>query len=227
MGALPAVPNVLQTVFRMTLNDDTDVINRVHEHWVGVSPSVANLNDVAAHAAIDWSTNLAPLATSDLVLTEVVCTDLTSPTSAVGTHAAAVPGTHAFTDKTGAGTAARVNRQISRRYRGGRPGVFWPVTGGNMLTTAQDLDATYVGDLAVAWSILEAGICSAMTSDWASSATSVSVSYYEGFTTFIMPSGRVRTIPQLRLGGPVVDEVVNWEVNPRVASQRRRNLTRA
>jgi hypothetical protein len=57
--------------------------------------------------------------------------------------------------------------------------------------------------------------------------TQVNISYYKGFTNFLESSGRYRAIPTLRtvdgLPTPLIEEIIGWEVNPKVGSQRRRN----
>lgn len=53
--------------------------------------------------------------------------------------------------------------------------------------------------------------------------THVNVSYFDGFTNKTFPSGRVKPVPTLR-ATPLVDTVLAYTANPKVASQRRRNL---
>lgn len=53
----------------------------------------------------------------------------------------------------------------------------------------------------------------------------VNVSYYEGFEVVTDPvTGRSRNVPQLRPGGPVVDKITGFSINPKLGSQRLRNL---
>ena len=53
----------------------------------------------------------------------------------------------------------------------------------------------------------------------------VNVSYYEGFEVVTdLRTGRSRDVPQLRPGGPAVDKITGFSINPKLGSQRRRNL---
>jgi hypothetical protein len=104
--------------------------------------------------------------------------------------------------------------------------VFFPLTSSAYLTDPQTLTGAYVTALNDAWANFEADVVADLVGTWAASAKPVSVSYYEGFTPFTFPSGRVKNLPKLRVGGPVVDPIVSYNTNPRVASQRRRNLIR-
>jgi len=56
----------------------------------------------------------------------------------------------------------------------------------------------------------------------AAPATEVNVSFFQGFHNVTFPSGRQRAVPTIRVA-PVVDTVIAHAVNPKVASQRRRN----
>ncbi|MGO9750265.1 MAG: hypothetical protein ACLP8S_05560 [Solirubrobacteraceae bacterium] len=53
----------------------------------------------------------------------------------------------------------------------------------------------------------------------------VNVSYYEGFQVVTDPlTGRSRNVSQLRSEGPVVDRITGFSINPKLGSQRGRNL---
>lgn len=226
MPALPAVPQVLEVIFKMGLNDDLDVINRIHCRYTGSAPTNTNLDNLANDLSGQWGLLIAPNVHNNLTLTGITITDLTSPTSAVGIWTGTVGGTGTSGAILGAGSAVRINRKIARRYRGGRPGVFLPLTSSAYLVGPQTLTGAYIAAIQTAWTDLESEMTSLAVTYWATSAQSVSVSYYEGSEPFTTPSGRVRNIPKLRVGGPVVDTLVEIAVLDRVASQRRRNLTR-
>lgn len=227
MPALPDVPNVLLVTLVMGLNDDLDVVNRYHIGWTGGSPNNTQLDSVATQTAVGWTAQIAPNVHENLSLTHVGIVDLTSPTSASGTWDGVIGGTGTSGAILGAGSAVRINRVISRRYRGGRPGVFLPLTSSAYIVSPQTLTGAYITAIQSAWAELEDATIGEVEDQFASAARSVSVSYYEGFEVFTTPSGRTRNIPKLRTGGPVVDNVTDFKVNDRVASQRRRNLTRS
>lgn len=227
MPALPPVPNVCRCVLKGGLNADLDVINHFYVQFTGGSPTNSNLDDVALAMKNSWVANLAPNMHVDFTLLETTVTDLTSPTSAFGSWSGTEGGTGASGAILGAGSAVRINRQIFRRYRGGHPGVFLPLTSSAYLVDPQTITGAYIAAIQTAWTNLEADTGADMVARWATTTVSVSVSYYQGFDVFTTPSGRTRNIPKLRVGGPLVDHLTNIEVNPRVASQRRRNLTRS
>lgn len=226
MPALPSVPGVLEVKFVMGLVNDEDVVNRIHMKYNFGTPDAANLNGLANDTSGSWGTHIAPNMHSDLSLTKVVITDLSSPTSATGEWAGAIGGGATSGELLGAGSALRLNRTILRRYRGGRPGIFLPLTSSAYLVDPQTITGAYLAAIQTAWGDLEGDILGGMDARWGAAALSVSVSYYEGNTPFLMPSGRYRNIPKLR-AVPVVDDVTGFIANPRVASQRRRNLTRS
>ena len=227
MPPLPSVPGVLLVVFKMGLVNDEDVINRIHLGYTGGPPTFSQLNANAFEFSGNWGARIAPNMHSDVSLTGVEITDLSSPTAASGSWTGVIGGGASTGSPIGAGSAVRINRKILRRYRGGRPGVFLPLTSSAYIVDPQTLTGAYLTAIQAAWAGLEADCIFNLNSDWASTARSVSVSYYEGFTTFTTPSGRVKNMPKLRVGGPVVDNITGFSVLPRVASQRRRNLTRS
>lgn len=227
MTALPPVPRVLQVIYKMGLVNDEDVINRIHMQYTGSAPTPIDLTLVASNHSTDWGTHIAPNMHTDISLTGIEIVDLTSPTSASGSWTGAIAGGASSGEQLSAGAAMRLNRKINRRYRGGRPGIFLPLTSTAYLVDPQTITGAYVTAVQLAWAELEQAFASRCTDQWASACGSVSVSYYEGAEPFTFPSGRVKMIPKLRVGGPVVDGVVEIQANVRVASQRRRNLTRS
>jgi hypothetical protein len=52
--------------------------------------------------------------------------------------------------------------------------------------------------------------------------TPVNVSFFSGFTNKTFPSGRTRPVPTPRVT-PLIDPIIGSDVNPKVATQRRRN----
>ena len=53
----------------------------------------------------------------------------------------------------------------------------------------------------------------------------VNISFYEGFTVVTdARTGRSRNVSQRRPDGPTVDVITGFSINPKLGSQRRRNL---
>lgn len=220
MPALPAVPNVMRVDMKHTLGDDVDVLDRFYLRYAGTAPTTAQLNTFAAGIESAWVTHLQSFAFTDVTLTEVTVTDLSSAFAAVG---------HATTGHTGtnsgvplpANAAFIIKFLQDRRYRGGHPKVFLPYLVAESLDSVQAwLPATVAGLVAA----FAAFITDIVTDGWTGSGTidHVVVSFFQGFTNVLFPSGRYHAKPTPR-SSPLVTGVTGYSGNPKVGSQRRRN----
>lgn len=222
MPALNPVPKVVRVTLRhQTTDGDNDVINRFFVQYSGTAPTDGELNTFAASVGTAWATNIAPICVTNLHLIEVNCEDLTSNTSAVGLDAEDIAGT-ITNPPLSMGVATVVSFAISRRYRGGHPRIYGPWGGADDLSSQDAWSSDYIAAVLAAW---EAFMDTVETAGWSGAGTllHVNVSYFHGFTNHTFPSGRVRPIPT-PLADPLVDEITGYTVNPRPASQRRRNL---
>ncbi len=221
MPALPAVPNVLKVIWKSVLDEDVDVVNVTHWQYSGTAPTDADLTEWAEDMMASWGTNMATQLSDHVALVEVEAIDLTSSTAAQGAFAGNVPGTGTG-GRVGAGTALVISKEIARRYRGGHPRQYIAGMESANLQDSQTWNSTTVAAMTVAWIGIQTD---AATNLWAggSSLVEVNISYFQGFTNHTYPSGRVRAIPNLRVT-PLVDVVAGVKTNPKVASQRRRNL---
>lgn len=222
--ALPNVPDTLLVQLTYDLGEDLVAQNRFHITYIGGPPTVVQLQTEANTLYTNWALALNSNFSPDTKLTAVEITDLTSPTAARGGVTGSEPGTHSGGQPLPGGSATRITFDVARRYRGGKPGIFVPLTDATMLTDPQTINATYLDSLNINWQNYVSAALTA-TNVWASGSAWTSVSYYTGFHTFTEPSGRVRNIPTLRIS-PVVDSVIGTKPLQRPASQRRRNLTR-
>lgn len=223
MVALPAVPKVIKIILKHALEAaTTEVINRIFMQYSGTAPTDTELNTFCSNGVGAWETNLEPMATPQVALTEFSAEDLTSPTSAVGAFLSAGVGTRTG-GLLGAGTAATISFQIARRYRGGHPRIYTPYGSDSDLQDRAQWTSDFANDLGTAW---VAFITALETSPWSGSGSlvPVNVSYYEGFTNHTYPSGRTKPIPNLR-GTPIVDVIPDVSVGLQLTSQRRRNRT--
>lgn len=221
MPALPPVPQVLQVLLHQGIGSDEEAITKLHFKYTGGPPDNAALNAVASDITSLYTSHLAALAPTNGGLLGVTVTDLTSSTSAQGSDATLVNGTRTGGDLSSA-TAVLVNYGIARRYRGGKPRSYFP------FFTATDMSAVTAwvsGSVTAAQTGVSAFLTAieALTSGSTALGSQVNVSYFEGFTTFTTPSGRVKNLSKVRTT-PVVDSIVSVSVNPKPASQRRRNL---
>lgn len=221
MPALPPVPKVIQLAFgtENVTNNYVD-INRLYVSYTGTAPSVGSLNAFAATALAAFATALAPSTGDDKVFASLEAVDLSSPTSAVSTVTGATTG--ALTGAIlPADVAMVMSATVARRYRGGHPRSYLPVGD----TTKLDDDATWASAFLTTVHTAWVGFITAVGgSGWSGAGTvaPVNVSYYSGFHNVTFPSGRVASIPSLRVGGPLVDLITAYVARKRLGTQRRR-----
>lgn len=221
MPALPPVPKVLQLAFGVenNANSYTD-INRLYVSYTGTAPSVGSLNAFATTALAAFATALAPSTGDDKTFASLEAVDLSSPTSAVATVTLGTAGA-----LTGAPLPADVamvmSGTVARRYRGGHPRSYLPVGDVTKLNTDVQWGSDFLTAVHTAWIGFITAIGGA---GWAGAGTvaPVNVSYYHLFHNVEFPSGRVASIPSLRVGGPLVDLITAYVARPRLGTQRRR-----
>jgi hypothetical protein len=151
----------------------------------------------------------------------VQITDLSSPSAGVGEWA----GSHAGT-RSGSilpvGVCVVLNKEIARRYRGGKPRQYLPYGTDSDLSGASRFTSAFTSDLVTAWDGFQ-GTLSGTAVGPATITNEVNVSYYDGFTVVTNPStGRARNKPTLR-ATPLVDSVLEYSASEVPGSQRRRN----
>jgi hypothetical protein len=212
---------VLKVVTVASDQSDLRALNRFFIKYFGATPTQAQVATFAAAVVAAWTGNLASLYSATSLLELVTVEDLSSSTSAAASVSTATPGTRAG-NTLGAGTACCIQEQVTRRYRGGHPRQYLCSGVQADLITRQGWTAGFIISQQVGYVNYQAAIAAA---GWAGSGAlaQVNVSYYQGFTNVTFPSGRVRPVPKLRLV-PVVDIITTYTVNPKLASQRRRNL---
>ena len=223
MPALPAVSDTVRVSLIGSLAEDSLVVSRFYMRYFTGSPP-ADLDTAATAIAGHWNTDLAAATRSDYTLTQVELEDLTSATSPVGVAVTSHAGTRSGVKLT-ASASALLRFKVGRRYRGGHPRLYY--VGGVQSDTldAQTWQTTYLSTLVTAWNTFIAHVVGDLNTAYgASDFAQVNVSFYQGFTNVTYPSGRTYPRPTTR-ATPVVDDVISVTANPKVASQRRRNLT--
>lgn len=220
MPALPDVPKTLRIALRMSLNEDTDLINRFFIEYLGTAPTSPQLDTYAASVSTAWGAHLKALMTSNGALEEVHIIDLSSSTAAIGDDGSHIAGTRAGLQLSAAACVV-LKLQIARRYRGGHPRLYLPFGSAPDLSDAQRWGSTFLGNVVTGWTSFLTDITAA---GWTSAGTlqPINVSYFQGFTNVTYPSGRTKPVPTRRIT-PVKDLVLSHTTNPKVASQRRRN----
>jgi hypothetical protein len=224
MPALPDAPNVIRIALDFTLQTSHGGGSRFYVQYTGGPPTDANLNTLATDVSTAWSTDMASLHVAGIVLTDITCTDLTSPTSAEGTWTGSVPGTLSG-DNMPIDIAANLHSVIARRYRGGRPKIFLPLGSQASLNTGDDTwTSGFITDVNTGWVAFKTALF-ALTGIGCTLTEHVNVSYYEGFASVQNPvTKRWRNIPTPRTGDAVIDTITSTVCQPLVSQQRRRRL---
>jgi hypothetical protein len=220
MPPRPAVPSVMQIVFNLTYGEDVHVLNRFFMQFTPGGFSQAQANALASSISTFWNNRLAPIHPTNVTLTSVVVTDLTSSLGLVGVSTTNHVGTRAG-GLLSAETAVVLQFHTLRRYRGGHPRMYLPAGVAGDLADTQTWVAGFATVVAADWIAMLNDIQALVGPP--SMGAQVSVSYYQGFTPVRYPSGRYRNVPNLR-AVPVIDTPIAWSVNPKIGSQRRRAL---
>jgi hypothetical protein len=222
MPPLPSVPNVLVIQLKFTVGN-ANVLSRVNVRYVSAAPRRDDLNVYAANIDGEIGTHLLPLFSVEVRTVEVMVTDLTSTSAARGIAPSRQVGTRPGLPN-GAAVAALINFRVARRYRGGKPRVYVPFFVSSDLTAGLTWSEDALVEGTAGWGAFMSGVLTC-TPPALRLVDQVNVSYYEGFEVVTdLRTGRSRNVPQLRPGGPAVDKITGFSINPKLGSQRRRNL---
>ncbi len=219
MPALPAVARVVRCDFHHTLGGNTNILNRVFLQYAGVL-SLVDAQTWINSIFTDWGNNVVAQQNVNLVLNLAVLTDLSSASSPQAQQSGAIAGTGGGAAAP-AGIAAVVKQKLARRYRGGHPRHYISGLQASQIATPETLTAAYIALLVAGYNAFVSAALGHVPA-LAAPATEVNVSYFSGFHNVTFPSGRQHAVPTER-AVPLVDTVIAHAVNPRVASQRRRN----
>jgi hypothetical protein len=219
--ALPDVAKVLKVIVRFDDHVNLDIISRFFVSYSGSAPSASDLDTFCAALYADWITSMIGLSGATVELQGIEATDLTTVTSAQGSHFDGNAGT-----RTGhpvpIDAAVVTSYKISRRYRGGHPRGYWPFGVSEDLENAQKWGSAFADEVSASYTAWRDAL---RTHGWSGAGTLgfVNVSYYQGWT--IVNRGtppRAFNVPTLRGGGPVVDGVETFQTRLKVGTQRRR-----
>lgn len=220
MPSLPSVNNVIRTDWHFTVGLDDKALTRLFWVYNSGPATVADLIGFLNLLMTQWNTNMKSSWSADVILDSIFGEDLSSPVAAVAnsTHAP-VAGTDGGSIRSAA-DCVLMGRRIARRYRGGKPRVYWPGFASGEYQDSQNWAPAHVANAAAGWDLLIAA-ASGYAGATLSAPTSVNVSYYQGHHLVAYPSGWSFERPTPR-AVPLVDLVTfdNWE--EKVATQRRR-----
>jgi hypothetical protein len=223
MPPLPPVPQVILVQWVWTYGSDTDVMSREHFKYTGTAPGGGGLA-AWAQTISNFYAGVAGLFHPTVILSNVICTDLTSPTAGQGSHAATHVGTRTGGELP-ASTAVLINHSIGRRYRGGKARQYLPMGADSDLATPQTWAAASVTAFEDWFNYI------GQIKTGAPAGTSITgecqVSYYKGSTANVTGTppyerGHTHATVQTEPPYPLVDLFTGSVINPTVASQRRR-----
>jgi hypothetical protein len=221
MVALADVPQVIRIDFHHSEGLDPGLQNRSFWSYTSNAPAIADMNQLASDVSGFWGADFSGLAGTNVTLTEVVCTDLTSSTAARGSHAPNLAGTRAGAELPD-NCCTLLNFQVSRRYRGGKPRMYAPWGTAADLLDSDHWTPAFVTAVNNAWSTFAANLNGHVVG-----ATQIrvqqNVSYYSGLNLppVTLPSGRVKNSSKARTT-TTPDLIVSHTCNSIVGSQRRR-----
>ena len=225
MPSLQDVPGVVKCTLKYTQGNDLDVVNSFFMSYGGTDPTLTELDTFAGTVATQYGTHLKSLAPNAVTSTEVICTALYSHSGPESAVPNSISGTRGST-YLGAAVCAIFQFKVARRFRGGHYRMYAPFGIETDLGTGiNEWDSSFISACETGW---DAFITAISTTPWTGSGSMAQcgVSYYEGFTNHTYPNNRVRAIPNPRTP-PLVDPIDVVTLNPKLGSQRRRNLQSA
>lgn len=223
MTPLPVVPFVIKCQFEGKLGDDTNVTTRFFLRYTGPSPTNAQATTFAQSLYTTWDAHLKAMHNPQFTFLQAVATDLSSTSGGTGIWAHSDAGVRAGTGLT-AGACAMINLLINRRYRGGKPRMYFPAGSETDLATPQTWLTEFITGMNTAWTNVQTDLFGTAWTG-ATIAAQCNVSYYEGYLTpTILPSGAAKNHLQKRTT-PLVDDIASFNTHLRVTSQRRRNTS--
>lgn len=215
---LPASP-CLRVRLDYTNTDSTEAGSRFYLSYAGASPTGANCTSIASDIATAWGTDIAPHVNGEYALTEIDVLDIASYSGLSGQWTGSISGTDEASAMP-AQCATNVEFDIARRYRGGKPRMFFPPPGsGNMLNGGK-WAAAFITAMNAAVANFFAAV-SGIDVGAVGTLGHVNLSYYSGFTNVTNSSGRTRAAPKYRPAA-LLDAIDGYATKGTIGSQRRR-----
>jgi len=219
MPALPFVAQCLRSRILWHDANDNNISTSLYWRFSGAGPDAAEAITLGhdLHTLVVAQDGLYSL---DVEVLGVEITDLSTNMGGQGTYLSTHQGTRTGTPQVGA-AAVLANYTINRRYRGGKPRSYWPWGTVTDLSSPQTWSSGSITAFQTGLTAIITGFVGA-TAGSTAVTDHVNISYYEGFTTFTTPSGRMKNLSKLR-ATPVVDVIQSSSISATPGSQRRRN----
>lgn len=219
MPTLPAVSKVVRVDYHFSQGATGNLQFRNFYNYTGTL-SLTDAGTWLGAIQSSLAAHILPILSTTVSNTLIQLTDLSSVTSPQVENTTGGVGLDG-NPPAAAGTAMVIREHIIRRYRGGHPRVYLPgMAAGDLLTPTQWTSSRLSTVLAAYVSFINANLAGAPVA--VGTATPVNVSYFQGFTVENRLPLRPIIIPTPR-ETPVVDVIQSFGINPRPASQRRRN----
>jgi hypothetical protein len=207
-----------------TNSDGSLAGSRFFLSYSGSAPSAANCATLAGDIGTAWESDISGLVSGEWSLTEVDVEDIATLYGLSGTsntsHAGARTGT-----LLPAQVAANVEFDIARRYRGGKPRIFWPAGTDGDLADQAHWTSGFITSLNTGTAGFFTAIA-ALSVGSMGTLEHVNLSYYYMFTNVTNSSGRTRAAPKYR-DTALVDPITGYSAKGLLGSQRRRRSSTA
>jgi hypothetical protein len=179
------------------------------------------LGDLLGHVSSAWTSTLSQSTHNGYTLATLVATDLNSDMGAVAVTNPGTLGGVASASPLDASVCWLINHKVGRRYRGGHPRTYLPGPRIEDLQNGVSWASASIGTLTSNWQNFVIDLES--NSSVVTPLVPVNVSRYSGFTVVIHPkTGRAENVPTPRVGGPLIDKITGFSVNPIPGNQRNR-----
>lgn len=219
----PPLPDVPCVRFRLIYNvgGPAEAGSRAYLSYSGSAPSPANCVTLATDIASAWNTSIAPLVNSEQYLQEVDVIDIASISGASGQWTGSYEGTNAGTALP-ENCAVNVEFNIARRYRGGKPRMFFPPPPAADLGDRSHWSGAFVTAFNTATTNFFNAI-EALSIGSMGTLQHVNLSYFHGHNTSTPPwRGPGYKYPPLYRPTALHDVIEGYATKSVVGSQRRR-----
>jgi len=209
--------------FSFAVGGNTNVIVRQFWSYTGTPPDDAAATIIAARFHAAASGNFPAVMNQDNSVTAVTVIDLSTAAGGEGTATGDTAGSLTG-DPLSAGTALLQSFKIGRRYRGGKPRSYWPFGDSTSLLTPTAWQTAFVSSCTTqldGYALYVEGFVTGGTTV----GVQYNIGYYQGFV-YTAPdpiTHRIKLKP-VALLVPNQDPILSYGIDPRPASQRRRNL---
>jgi len=218
---LPDVPCVR---VRLIYTPETGQVagSRFYLSYSGSAPTGANCTTLAGDVASAWNSHLASLVNESWTLVEVDVLDIATDSGFSGQWTGSDGGTRSGV-VVPQQVATNVEFDIARRYRGGKPRMFFPPGVIADESSNAEWSNSYVTAVNSGFVAFFAAI-SALSIGSMGTLAPVNLSYYKGFTNITNSSGRERAVPTYRATA-LHDNITGVSTKPMMGSQRRRRAS--